>query len=299
MNIWADVLLNHPRLVDRIPGDIVLLNWEYDPQGPRIPRTRELAEAGRDFLVCPGTHGWRSHGSRLQTAIANVARFAGAGRRHGAEGMLNTDWGDLGHRNPLGVSRHGFAHGAAHAWHGRGVDDTRFTRRFCAQAYGERASAAAALAEELGRSEEQAGVSLYSAIGQSLDGARDPFRGIPPISPVWQFPGHRQDVVGDADTDGCRRLIEALESALAAPGAADLGDLALAARMDILAARRILAGKALRAGAPLPARERRLLAADTDRLATDFAANWRAHYRPSRLRDNLRLFRNAAEDYLA
>ena len=297
MNIWADILLNHPRLVDRLPDDIVLLNWEYDPRGPRIPRSRKLAAAGRAFLVCPGTHGWRSHGSRLPEAIANVARFARTGRRCGADGLLITDWGDYGHRNPLGASLHAFAHAAAHAWHGAGVDDARFTRRFYARRFDRRvAGAAAALAEALGHSERLARAPLYFAISQSLDGANDPFRGIPPISPVWQFPGHRPDVIGAAHADGCRRLIETLEDALAAPGAAESGDLALAARMDLLAARRILAGQALRAGTPRSSRERRALADETRRLAGEFAANWRTHYRPSRLRDNLRLFANAADD---
>jgi len=73
-----------------------------------------------------------SHGTRLANAVENVARFAAVGRVYGVEGLLNTDWGDGGHRNTLGVSMHGVAHGAAHAWHGRDVDDNRFTEAYCA-----------------------------------------------------------------------------------------------------------------------------------------------------------------------
>jgi len=53
------------------------------------------------------------------------------------KGLLNTDWGDNGHRNFLGASLHSFAHGAANAWNGKAVDNDRFTDNFCHQAFGQ------------------------------------------------------------------------------------------------------------------------------------------------------------------
>jgi len=113
MNMWADIVLTHPEIIPAIPKDIVMLNWDYYPEGKWMRRTNEIVDAGLSVVCCPGTHGWQSHGSRMKHAINNVARFSRIARKYAAEGLLNTDWGDFGHRNTLGVSLHGFAHGAA------------------------------------------------------------------------------------------------------------------------------------------------------------------------------------------
>jgi hypothetical protein len=48
----------------------------------------------------------------------------------GAEGMLNTDWGDFGHYQPLGLSWYGYAFGAAQAWSGGTTADDSFEAAF-------------------------------------------------------------------------------------------------------------------------------------------------------------------------
>jgi len=50
------------------------------------------------------------------TNIDNAARY---GKKHGAIGLLNTDWGDNGHLQYLPVSYAGFAYGAAMSWNTR------------------------------------------------------------------------------------------------------------------------------------------------------------------------------------
>ena len=65
MNAWADIVLDHPEILADLPRDIVMLNWDYNPAGKRIRRTREIADAGLAVMVCPGTNSWQSHGCRL------------------------------------------------------------------------------------------------------------------------------------------------------------------------------------------------------------------------------------------
>jgi hypothetical protein len=55
-------------------------------------------------------------------ALANLAAAARAGKKFGAIGFLNTDWGDGGHPQPLAVSWPMFAAGAALAWNANGFD---------------------------------------------------------------------------------------------------------------------------------------------------------------------------------
>jgi len=299
MNAWADIVLEHPELLGELPKDIVMLNWDYAPNGSRIPRTREIADAGMPFVVCPGTNGWLSHGTRLGQAVANVARFAAEGRACGAEGLLNTDWGDGGHRNPLGASLHSFAHGAAHAWHGAGVDDEGFTERFCRHAFGRTTDDMARYVRVLGGTYERTGsdsayaASLYRALVEPL---------IPPA-------GARRSDIDGITADGAKGIIEALNDAAAGlPDPAGQGDefealavreLALAGRMDALACRRVLAAKPLRAG-ETPQRDVLVgLAEETRRVAGDFERLWLARSKPSRLADNLALFAAAAREAAA
>ncbi|MDY7011560.1 MAG: glycoside hydrolase family 20 zincin-like fold domain-containing protein, partial [Planctomycetota bacterium] len=74
MNMWADIVLTHPEIIPKIPKDIVMLNWDYYPQGKWMRRTHEITDAGLAVLCCPGTNGWQSHGTRMDQAITNVSR---------------------------------------------------------------------------------------------------------------------------------------------------------------------------------------------------------------------------------
>ena len=182
MNAWADIVLKHPALLADLPRDIVLLNWEYEHNGANISRTKEITGAGFNLMVCPGTSSWLTHGSRLGNSVENVTRFASEGRRHHAEGLVNTDWGDQGHRNFLGVSLHGFAHGAAHAWHGKGVDNEKFTENFCYHVFGQRTRGMAKALQLLGNTYITCGFPcrneslLYHALVEPLLHTRPPKR---------------------------------------------------------------------------------------------------------------------------
>ena len=318
MNIWSDIVLNYPDLLSEVPSDVVMLNWDYEVAGVRIARSRELAEAGLDFMACPGTHGWWSHGTRLVESMTNVAAFAREGRRRGAAGLLNTDWGDFGHRNPLGVSLHGFAHGAAHAWNGREVDESSFTDTFARSLFGSAQAGAVCLIRQLGSVDDLVGPRLlYPVLGEALTSGRGLYRGIRSLSPVWFPPRHRRSWIDAASAEGCREVLSQREPTPPVPSKegtpkspppegcpkggvgfsrATMRELKLADRMDRLACERILAGKALRAGERVSASRLRALAARTRAVAKAFAANWEKRYRPSRLGDNLRLFENAATD---
>lgn len=280
-NIWSDIVLAYPELLGELPDDITLLNWEYEAAGPRIARTAEIAATGLPFMVCPGTSGWLTHGTRLANAMANVRNFAAAGRKFGAEGLLNTDWGDYGHRNFLGVSLHGLAHGGAHGWYGRGADDVTFTRRFCEHVFGETTGRLAGAIEQLGAARDLAGCRLYYALVER-DG----------------------EEVGKIDVDGAKDAIEQLSAGclwpVATAGGMDrfervaLREMKLAGEMDLLACRRALTVRDIRAGVSVPPAELRNLKRRLVSLPGRFESLWLARNRKSRLDDNVRLLNRAS-----
>ncbi|MHC4363019.1 MAG: glycoside hydrolase family 20 zincin-like fold domain-containing protein [Planctomycetota bacterium] len=295
MNAWADIVLKYPKLLADLPRDIVLLNWEYEHNGANIARTKEIARAGFNLMVCPGTSSWLTHGSRLGNSVENVTKFASEGRRRHAEGLLNTDWGDQGHRNFLGVSLHGFAHGAAHAWRGKGVDNARFTENFCYHVFGQRTSGMAEALQSLGNTYITCGCPcrneslLYHALVEPLLHIRPPER-----SPIDMM-----------DETGLQKILSQLsartlwpkpEKPMARFERLALRELKLAARMDCLASRRALTAKALRAGKVVRSTELRRLSSQMHDMAEDFKKLWLARNKVSRLRDNCKLFRRAEQE---
>jgi len=131
--IWGDVVHAHPERIPEIPRDLVLLDWWYEADHD-YDRVERFADHGIRFWVCPGTSTWNSLYPRLENSIANIALYAQAGRRHGAEGVLVTDWGDFGHYNLLGNSFLGYAWAAQQAWSGD-VPPKTFDRAFARQLF--------------------------------------------------------------------------------------------------------------------------------------------------------------------
>jgi hypothetical protein len=292
-NAWADIVLEHPDLLKDLPRDIVMLNWDYNANSARLARTVEIARAGLPFMVCPGTSSWCTHGTRLRNAVGNVRQAAVQGLEHGAEGLLNTDWGDGGHRNFLGVSLHSFAHGAACSWNSRGVNDNTFTSTFCRQAFGQRDDKLAGALGRLGGS--------YNTVSDEYSNHCALYFTL--VEPVRPGEGDRQEI-HRCKPDGLWRVARILEDepAFAHAQRKDLEkfeDLALrefavAARMDALAARRALAIRDIRDGkSPSPA-ALVALANDLRAMTEDFEKLWTARNKPSRLKDNLRDLRRAA-----
>ncbi len=116
MMFWGDIILHHPELIRELPEGIVALNWGYEASHPFAKETATFAESGVPFYVCPGTSTWMTLIGRNDNAFTNLRLAAEAGKRNGAIGFLNTDWGDGGHPQPLAVSLPLYFAGAACAW---------------------------------------------------------------------------------------------------------------------------------------------------------------------------------------
>jgi hexosaminidase len=130
MMMWGDIVLDHPEVIKQLPKDTLVLNWGYNAQKNWNPSCRAFAKAGLEFWVCPGVNSWGTIFPQTELARANIRKFAMAGKRHGATGLLNTDWGDDGHAQPPTGSFHGYAYGAEQSWNCGKRGDADFDRRF-------------------------------------------------------------------------------------------------------------------------------------------------------------------------
>jgi hypothetical protein len=123
MMFWGDIVMRHPELVKELPRDMVALNWGYEDGHPFARESKLYARSKIPFYVCPGTSTWASLIGRHDNALANLRQAAAAGRKHGAIGYLNTDWGDGGHMQPLAVSYIPYLAGASLSWCAASHDD--------------------------------------------------------------------------------------------------------------------------------------------------------------------------------
>lgn len=136
MMFWGDIVKKHPDLISEIPKDAILLNWGYYYETD-FESTKLFKEASLDFYVCPGTSGWNEILNRMANADLNIRRYIETGKKYGALGVLNTDWGDHGHYNLLAGSWHGIALGACMSWNSGNPDQEEFDKRFNARMFGD------------------------------------------------------------------------------------------------------------------------------------------------------------------
>ncbi|MDD5140758.1 MAG: family 20 glycosylhydrolase [Verrucomicrobiales bacterium] len=123
MMFWGDIILKYPKLIRKLPKNVIALNWGYEANHPFENEAAQFAKAKIPFYVCPGTSTWQTLVGKHDNALANLRSAARAGKKFGAIGFLNTDWGDGGHPQPLAVSWPLFAAGAALAWNSKALDE--------------------------------------------------------------------------------------------------------------------------------------------------------------------------------
>ncbi len=113
---WGDIILHHPELIPELPKDMVALIWGYEADYPFNKNCPKFKEAGLSYYVCPGTSTWNSIIGRNKNAFGNLKNAAINGKKYGATGFLNTNWGDQGHWQPLSVCYPSLLYGAALSW---------------------------------------------------------------------------------------------------------------------------------------------------------------------------------------
>ncbi len=139
---WGDLFRRDMSLMADIPDEAVGIVWNYEAPGRDtwmealdqdareflgIPDDADLGfesharlfvDSGEPFWISPGTGSWNSLIGRNRNAAANIADAVEVGVRHGALGILLTDWGDNGHWQPLAVSLPSIVRCGVAAWNG-------------------------------------------------------------------------------------------------------------------------------------------------------------------------------------
>jgi hypothetical protein len=304
IQIWGDILLHHPELITELPDDVVLLDWHYGPQ-PEYPTTHVFGDAGRRFWVCPGTGSWNSIFPRLYGSNVNVRNLIRDGVAAGAEGVLNTDWGDHGHYQSLGLSWYGYVFGAAQGWCGGDQSDEEFEAAFGPLFFGPDHGEAMTALGQLAKTNDLPGVhhsnrshTILALFDEPLTGSTITGEDALPHDTLVQM-----ELLGEEAAVACESLAEDH------PRDLTLLEMALAGRLTAYAARKVSMGQEIRAalherdidGDSLYAYERELGALDVDlvHLCSEFEELWLARSRTSEIHVALGYFAELRARYRA
>ena len=170
MMFWGDIIRNHPELVKDVPKDVTVLDWGYT-HNMNFDRIRDFVSTGLDTIACPSVCGYVTMFPRIHASAGNIAGWARAGVKHGASGILNTDWGDGGHYNFMECAWYGYLFGAEQSWNAR-ADRSTFTRRFCKLFMGADSAALARAVDELGDISDVWCQGFYQSMWQHVFFAR-------------------------------------------------------------------------------------------------------------------------------
>lgn len=305
IQIWGDVLLHYPELIKELPADVTLLDWRYEA-ADSYPTVKEFAKAGRTFWVCPGTSSWNSLFPRLANSNQNIRNFVRDGVAAGAQGMLNTDWGDYGHYQPLGLSWYGYLFGAEQAWTGGTTDVSDFEAKFGRLFFGPEHEQILSAMHKLDQTNMLPGVPLFNASGTIVALLEDPLKGemIETLSPETV-----QEM--EALAEEARAMFDAL--APDHPQESTLREMAFVAKLTSYAARKVALSQEIKrglrelpgdrdAGAAELARYVQALKeldAELDPLLAEFEGLWLARARRSGIEFSLRHFSRLRERFAA
>ncbi len=114
--IWMDVLLHHPTLWERLPKDMIFLDWGYDAPYSFKKHLKMLKDLDVKFIAAPGTCSWCSFLGRTTDAFENIKNACQAAYDEKGLGVILTDWGDFGHLQFLPISYPEIVYGGLLMW---------------------------------------------------------------------------------------------------------------------------------------------------------------------------------------
>ena len=114
--MWGDVLIHHPDALDRLPSDMLFIDWGYDGNYPFRKNLKLLQEKNIEFLAAPGTTSWVSLAGRTMDMLFNIYNAHVYTKEYQGKGVILTDWGDFGHLQYWPISLPALVFNALLSW---------------------------------------------------------------------------------------------------------------------------------------------------------------------------------------
>lgn len=127
--MYSDILLNHPEIIDKLPKDIIPVDWHYRPDYI-YPSTITFASKGFNYIVSPSVWNFVTTFPINYLAFPNIKYITLAGINNSSMGMINSNWGDFGAETFKELVYLGYAYSAAISWNSNIENDNSFLINF-------------------------------------------------------------------------------------------------------------------------------------------------------------------------
>ncbi len=148
MIMYGDIILHHPEILEKIPKDILIVDWHYGP-ARNYKSVKTFTEAGFDIFVSPSVWNFITSYPTNINAFPNIYYLTKNGVDNQVKGMVNSNWGDFGAETFKELNYHGYAWSAQCAWNIEGSEPGNFSRNFYNDFFGVRLDYAAGLSREM------------------------------------------------------------------------------------------------------------------------------------------------------
>lgn len=123
--MWADVIINHQDLLPVLPKDIIYIDWGYNKNYDFSSHVAQMAINKIKFMLAPGTSTWSSLLGKYDDMYQSIDKATTAGKEYHAEGVIVTDWGDIGHLQYIVASLPGFITAGLKMWNDANENDVK------------------------------------------------------------------------------------------------------------------------------------------------------------------------------
>jgi len=113
--MWGDILMQYPKLLDKLPSDVLVGTWNYDAKNTFDNFINPFKNSEHEFWVVPGVLNSRRIYPDFDKAFKNIKIFIEEGYEAGASGVLNCFWDD-GSTGLFSNDWYGAAYGADKSW---------------------------------------------------------------------------------------------------------------------------------------------------------------------------------------
>jgi len=127
--MYGDIILNHPEILDKLPKDIIIVDWHYGAHY-NYPSTITFNEAGYQYYVSPSVWNFLTTFPANLHAIPNIQYMIKDAIENGASGMINSNWGDYGAETFKELILFGYAWSAQCSWNYNASDESEFSNNF-------------------------------------------------------------------------------------------------------------------------------------------------------------------------
>ncbi|HTR82126.1 MAG TPA: glycoside hydrolase family 20 zincin-like fold domain-containing protein, partial [Bacteroidota bacterium] len=133
--MYGDIILNDPAILGKIPKDVVIVDWHYDPEFT-YPSPLVFKQAGFPFIVSPAVWNFMGPFPDFYGTFVNIRNFNRDGYENGSSGLLTSNWNDYGGEELRELNYYGYAWTAECAWQPEKAEPDDFNRKFFEDYFG-------------------------------------------------------------------------------------------------------------------------------------------------------------------